>query len=99
MFAFAGIYNVWDSPEGQKIPTYSIVTTEANDKMGGLHDRMPAMMLKEEWDEWLDPENNDTRGLEELIKPFPDDAIDYYEVSKAVNSVKNNSAELINPAD
>ena len=95
MFAFAGLYNVWKSPEGEKIPTYSIITTDANQKMKDLHDRMPAMLLKEEWNEWLDPDNHNTQALKELLNPFPDDAIDYYQVSKAVNSVKNNSEELL----
>jgi len=95
MFAFAGIYNVWESPEGEKIPTYSIITTDANEKMSELHDRMPVMLLKEEWDEWLDPDNHNMKGLKELLKPFPDDAIDFYEVSKKVNNVRNNSEELL----
>lgn len=95
MFAFAGLYNVWESPEGKKTPSYTIIITEANQKMSTLHDRMPAMLLKEEWDEWLDPDNHDTNALKELLKPFPDDGIDYYQVGKAINSVKNNSAELL----
>ena len=95
MFAFAGIYNVWESPEGEKIPTYSIITTNANEKMSNLYDRMPAMLLKEEWDEWLDPENHNTKALKDLFNPFPDDAIDFYQVDKAVNNVRNNSEELL----
>lgn len=67
--------------------------------MGDLHVRMPIMLLKEEWDEWLDPDNRDTSGLKELLKPFPDDAIGYYEVSKEVNNVRNNTQELLEPAD
>ncbi len=95
MFAFAGIYNVWESPEGEKIPTYSIITTDANEKMSDLHDRMPVMLLKEEWDEWLNPENHNTKALKQLLTPFPDDAIDFYQVDKAVNNVRNNSEELL----
>lgn len=95
MFAFAGLYNVWESPEGEKIPTYSIITTDANEKMKDLHDRMPVMLLKEEWDEWLDPENHNTKALKDLLNPFPDDAIGYYQVSKDVNNVRNNSKELL----
>ncbi len=95
MFAFAGLYNVWKSPEGGKVPTYTIVTTEANEKMSDLHDRMPVMLLKEEWDDWLNPENDDTKLLQDILNPFPDDAIDYYQVAKEVGNVRNNSSELI----
>src|SRR5699024_77800 len=98
LFAFAGIYHVWESPEGQKVPTYSIITTEANEAMSELHDRMPAMLLKEEFEEWLDPTNADTAGLKELLRPFPDDAIGFYEVSKAVNKGSNKSEELVEGA-
>lgn len=98
MFAFAGLYNVWESPKGEQVPSYTIVTAKANRKMSELHDRMPAMLLKEEWNEWLDPDNHDTSGLKELLKPFPDDAIDFYQVGKGVNSVRNNSPELLEPA-
>lgn len=99
VFSFAGIYNVWESPDGEKIPSYAIITTNANDKISELHKRMPAMLLKEEWEEWLNPENHDTKGLKELLDPFPNDAIDYYKVGEAVNNVRNNSEDLITPAE
>jgi len=95
LFTFAGIYSVWKSPKGEKVPTYSIITTEANNTMTELHDRMPVMLLKEEFDEWLDPTNRNASGLKELLKPFPDDAIGFHEVGKAVGKVQNNSKKLI----
>ncbi|HKL18785.1 MAG TPA: SOS response-associated peptidase family protein, partial [Halalkalibaculum sp.] len=79
------------------IPTYTIITTDANEKMKELHDRMPAMLLKEEWSEWLDPNNNDTLALKSLLNPFPDDAMAFYPVSSKVGNVRNNSEELIRP--
>lgn len=100
LFAFAGLYNVWRSPDGKtRIPTYTIITTDANRTMEELHDRMPAMLLREEWDEWLDRDNHDTGALQELLRPFPDDALAYYPVSKAVNNVRNNGPELIERAE
>lgn len=99
MFAFAGIYNVWKSPEGERIPTYTIITTDANEKIKNLHDRMPVMLLKEEWNEWLDPNNHDTDSLKDLLRPFPVDALDYYKVAKKVSNVRNNSRELIEPLE
>ncbi|SHG52943.1 Putative SOS response-associated peptidase YedK [Fodinibius roseus] len=95
LFAFAGIYNVWESPEGEKVPTYSIITTQANKKMIELHDRMPVMLLKEEWAEWLDPSNQNTNALKDLLNPFSDDAIGFHQVDKSVGKIQNNSKELI----
>src|SRR6056297_1198820 len=99
MFAMAGIYNVWESPDGERIPTYSIITTDANDKLAEIHGRMPVMLLREEWNDWLDPNNHDTDSLKELLGPFPEDALDYYRVSRQVNNVQNNSEELIEPVE
>lgn len=95
LFSFAGIYTVWEAPDGEKVPTYSIITTQANDKMNKLHDRMPVMLLKEQWNEWLDPGNQNTQALKELLQPFPDDGIEFHRVGKAVGNVRNNSPELI----
>ncbi len=60
---------------------------------------MPAILIKDEWAKWLDPTNDDTEALKELLQSFPDDALDYYPVSKKVNNVENNEKELIQPAD
>ena len=95
VFAFAGLYNLWTSPAGETVPTYTIITTGANTKMGNIHNRMPAMLFKEEWDSWLDPANHNTRTLKDLLDPYPDDGLDYYPVSKEVNNVRNNGPELL----
>lgn len=99
MFAMAGIYNVWEAPDGKRIPTYTIITTDANEKLKELHGRMPVILMKQEWNEWLDPNNHDTNSLKELLSPFPEDALDYYRVSKKVSNVQNNYRELIEPVE
>lgn len=100
VFSFAGIYNVWESPDGDEtIPTFTIVTTDANEKIKELHDRMPAMLMKNEWGEWLNAKNDDMEALKELLQSFPDDALDFYPVSRKVNNVENNDKELIQPVD
>lgn len=95
MFAFAGIYSKWEPKKEERGPikTYSILTTEANQKMSDLH-HMPVMLIQEEWQEWLDSSNHNTKALKELLKPFPDDGIDYCEVDKVVNNVENNFPDL-----
>lgn len=95
VFAFAGLYNLWISPAGETVPSYTIITTRANEKMANLHNRMPAVLLKEEWSSWLDPDNHNTGALQDLLNPLPDDALDYYTVSREVNNVKNNNPELL----
>lgn len=88
-FAFAGI---WQEIDGQ--PAYVILTTEANPLMRSIHDRMPVILRRRQHEWWLDsglPE----REVLELLDPYPEDAITAYRVSRAVNSSKNQSPDLI----
>ncbi len=94
---FAGLYEQWESPEGETVNSYTIITTEANKPVSELHDRMPAMLLPEEFTDWLDPENRDTGALQDLLRPWPDDDIEYYRVSTDVNNVRNNGEQLLEP--
>src|SRR5699024_3196096 len=99
IFAFAGIYSRWRMPDSSRvISSYTIITTQANKPMEELHHRMPAMLFNEEWQQWLDPANEDVSGLKNLLRPYPDDGLEFYQVSKAVNKVQNNMAELLNQA-
>lgn len=94
-FGFAGLYEVWNSPEGEAITTCTIVTTEANELMKPIHERMPVIIPKEREDDWLDPAMKDTTFLQELLNPYPANEMEAYSVSKLVNSPQNNSPELI----
>ena len=94
---FAGLYEQWEAENEETVNSFTIITTEANKPIEELHDRMPAMLLPEEFDVWLDPENRDTDGLQDLLRPWPDDDIELYRVSQAVNNVRNNGRELIKP--
>ena len=94
-FGFAGLYEMWNSPEGENITTCTIVTTEANELMQPIHDRMPVIIPKEREDYWLDPATADRDSLLRLLKPYSADKMEAYPVSKLVNSPQNNSPELI----
>lgn len=98
LFSFAGLYEQWQKG-GQSINSFTIITTEANQTTSPLHDRMPAILLPEEIDEWLDPGNEDTNSLQELLRPYPNDAIRYYQVSREVNNPRNDGAHLIEPEE
>lgn len=93
-FAFAGLWETWQSPEGETVNTCTILTTQANRVMGTIHDRMPVMLSEEGEKLWLDPQQ-DPQVLEELLKPFDSEEMETFEVSDAVNSPKHNGPELI----
>jgi putative SOS response-associated peptidase YedK len=94
-FGFAGLYEVWKSPEGEPITTCTIITTEANELMRPIHERMPVIISKQDEDRWLDLTTEDHIGLLKLLKPYPAEEMEAYPVSKRVNSPKNNSAACI----
>lgn len=94
---FAGLYEQWQGSDGELINSFTIITTPANETIRELHDRMPAMLLPEEFDFWLDPGNNDSDALRDLLKPWPDDAITFFRVGTEVNNARNSGAHLIEP--
>ena len=96
-FGLAGLYNAWVSDNGEAVCTCTVITTDANDLLSGIHDRMPVIIPSDKEDLWLDPENEDQQGLQALLKPYPSEEIEYYEVSSKVNCVVNNSPENIRP--
>jgi putative SOS response-associated peptidase YedK len=97
-FGFAGLYEVWEPPEGGALTTCTIITTEANELMKPIHDRMPVIVPKEKQDLWLDPEVKDQESLLDLLQPYPALDLEAYPVSRRVNSPANNSPDCIKPA-
>ena len=95
LFTFAGIWENWNSPEGDYMQTCSIITTSANDTLEKIHNRMPVILPQNSESTWLLNENSNK--LMELLKPYPQNEIFCHEVSNEVNSVRNNLPELINP--
>ena len=92
-FGFAGLYEVWNSPAGEEITTCTIITTQANELMSPIHERMPVIIPKEQEDLWLDPKTEEQSLLLSLLKPYPADQMEAYPVSKKVSSPKNNSPD------
>ena len=94
-FTFAGIYESWyDNALNETILTCALLTTEPNEKIAELHDRMPVILESHQWELWLDHKSNYSE-LNSLFIPLPNDKITYYPVSELVNSVKNDSMECI----
>jgi putative SOS response-associated peptidase YedK len=94
-FAFAGIYEYWyDNKLGKNILSCALLTTQPNDKIKALHDRMPVILQQKDWNTWL----NTTSSYEELNKlytPISGENVNITEVNDIVNSVKNDSIECV----
>jgi putative SOS response-associated peptidase YedK len=98
LFNVAGLYERWRPKDGEPVETFTIVTTEANEAVAKLHDRMPVILDERDAAAWLDPTNEDTEQLNSLLKPCPSDEIRAYPVSTRVNSSKNEGPELVEPS-
>jgi len=97
LFGFAGLWDTWTSPDGEAIQSCTIITTNANELLKLVHDRMPAILIPEDESVWLDPKIDDAAVLLPLLKPYPSDAMEFYSVSKIVNSPANDVSECIMP--
>ena len=98
-FAFAGLWDRWKKPDGQELRTYTIITTQANELIRLVHDRMPVILERNAEDNWLNPDWKDSQKLSELLKPFAPDQMESYYVSPMVNSPKNDLIQCIQPVD
>lgn len=97
-FGFAGLYETWTSHSGESVSTCTIITTEPNEIVRPIHDRMPVILPKDVEDLWLDSSIEDHRRLLDLLLPYPAEEMEAYAVSPLVNSVKNDSIACIEPA-
>lgn len=101
--AMAGLYEIWrdkskpeDDPEAF-VWSATILTTDATDDVGQIHDRMPMLVDRKDWAAWLDPDNDDTDALHEILAPAVPGVLEAYPVSTDVNNVRNNGPHLIDP--
>jgi putative SOS response-associated peptidase YedK len=94
-FAMAGLWDEWGNAPGKSIMSFAIITTSPNKLMEPIHNRMPAILTKENYNDWL--YSNDANTMLELLKPFPESKMKVYKVSEKVNSVKSEGPELIKP--
>ncbi len=102
--AVAGLWTAWKDPEASEaagsamwLQSATVVTTAANETMSPVHDRMPVMVPRSRWAEWLDPTNDDVVSLSTLFDMTADTSLVMHPVSTDVNSVRNNRPELIDP--
>jgi putative SOS response-associated peptidase YedK len=98
-FAFAGLWEIWNSPDGSEIRSCTIITTQPNALLQPIHNRMPVILPPETYQEWLAREERLPEKLNHLLTPFPPEEMVAYPVSKMVNSPQVDSPELIRPVN
>ena len=94
---FAGLYSDWTSPEGEAIRTCTIVTTEPNELLAPIHNRMPVILPQDVYTDWLKEGENDPVLLNSILRPYPSDEMEAYPVSRHVNSPQNDTPQCIIP--
>jgi putative SOS response-associated peptidase YedK len=96
-FAFAGLWDRWRGAGGEVVESCTILTTEPNALVAGIHDRMPVILPRGAFDPWLDPSAGDAEGLLPLLRPYPAEEMTLFPVSARVNDPANDDASLVEP--
>lgn len=97
-FAFAGLWDTWRSPEGESIQSGTILTTEPNDLMKSIHNRMPVILTPADCPTWLAKGDQPVEALLALLRPFPAADMCATAVSTRVNNPANDDEACIEPA-
>lgn len=96
-FAFAGLWELWSSPDGSEIRSCTIITTRPNALIEPIHNRMPVILSPDFYGLWLKPEDQPIAELNKLLEPYPANDMVAYPVSKLVNTPQYDTPELIKP--
>jgi putative SOS response-associated peptidase YedK len=97
-FAFAGLWDTWQSPDGAQVASATIITTTPNELMATIHSRMPVILPKDCYTQWLDPSPQPPSRFESLLVPYPSKEMIAVPISKLVNKPENDRAEILLPA-
>jgi putative SOS response-associated peptidase YedK len=99
LFAFAGLWDRWKSPDGTWIKTCSILTTNPNAVTAPVHDRMPVILDADAYELWLDPGMTNVGAASDLLKPYDARLMRCYPVSTRINSVGNDDEQCSTPGE
>ena len=97
LFAFAGLWERWKNPNGEWVKSFSVLTTTSNAVTSLVHDRMPVILDRTDYDLWLDPAMTTVEAVTDMLKPYRADLMRSYPVSPRVNHVANDDAECSIP--
>jgi len=97
VFAFAGLWDEWRSPDGEIIESCTVLTTGPNSLVADLHDRMPVIVPRDKYDLWLDPDVNDFEAIRDILKPYDANLMRRYPVSMKLNNSRIDDAESASP--
>ncbi len=97
LFAFAGLWDRWPNKVSEKtLETYTVITTDPNKLMESIHDRMPVVLHRRDYERWLTP-GDPTRLPVDLLRPYPAEEMTAWKVGREVGNVRNNRPELLEP--
>lgn len=96
-FGFAGVWDRWRGPDGAALESCAILTTDANDLIRPIHDRMPAIVPRNAHEAWLEPSRRDPAEVAPLLRPLPSEAMTAYQVGTYVNSPDHDDPECVTP--
>jgi len=96
-FAFAGLWESWRPKDGETLESFTILTTEPNEVMAPIHNRMPVILEPKDYDCWLDAGDQEKPPVD-LLRPFPAERMRAWPVSDRVGNVRNNDPQLLEPA-
>jgi putative SOS response-associated peptidase YedK len=97
LFAFAGLWDRWtDKATGQTLETYTVITTDPNELMEPIHNRMPVILHRKDYERWLAVADAAHLPVD-LLRPYPAEEMKAWRVGKDVGNVRNNRPELIEP--
>ncbi|MFA5237589.1 MAG: SOS response-associated peptidase [Methanoregula sp.] len=97
VFAFAGLYDVWQNPAGITLQTYTIITTAPNNLLAPIHNRMPVILHQEDEIRWLSHDALTADEMHRLVSPYPPEGMEAYPVSERVNNTAADDEQVIEP--
>ncbi len=97
LFAIAGLWEQWASPDGSEIESCTLLTTEPNERLRAVHNRMPVILSPDDYDLWLDPGAQHPGEVQPLLRPYLAEEMTFYPVSTHVNNPRNEDPHCIEP--
>ena len=97
-FGLAGLWDVWRKPDGKRVESFTIITTEPNELVRPVHNRMPVILRPDAEEQWLDISRTAFSKARPLLEPYSEELMDAHDVSTIVNTAKYDGPDCIKPA-